>query len=109
MIKCENPADASVISCRFGITYCGEIGGICTISVKEERRNYRRLHILEFDANRKRMSMIVQFPDDSIWLLCKGAESTVLPHCVAGSRTETEKHIKDYAMVNTSYYSFISI
>jgi magnesium-transporting ATPase (P-type) len=43
--------------------------------------------------------VIVQFPDESIYLLCKGAESTVLPKCVAGSIDETEQHIKDYAMV----------
>jgi phospholipid-translocating ATPase len=64
-----------------------------------EERLYRRLHILEFDSDRKRMSVIVQFPDESIYLLCKGAESTVLPKCVAGSIDETEQHIKDYAMV----------
>lgn len=45
------------------------------------------------------MSVIVQFPDESIWLLCKGAESTVLPRCVFGPIPETESHIKDYAMV----------
>jgi phospholipid-translocating ATPase len=64
-----------------------------------EERLYRRLHILEFDSDRKRMSVIVQFPDESIWLLCKGAESTVLPRCVFGPIPETESHIKDYAMV----------
>jgi phospholipid-translocating ATPase len=84
---------------RFGIIYHGETGGICTISVNGEKRTYRRLHILEFDSNRKRMSVIVKFPDDSIWLLCKGAEITVLPKCIAGWKDETEQHIKDYAMV----------
>jgi len=64
-----------------------------------EERLYRRLHILEFDSDRKRMSVIVQFPDESIWLLCKGAESTILPRCVFGPIPETESHIKDYAMV----------
>ncbi|XP_046657252.1 phospholipid-transporting ATPase IF-like [Daphnia pulicaria] len=84
---------------KFGIIYHGETGGICTISVNGEKRTYRRLHILEFDSNRKRMSVIVKFPDDSIWLLCKGAESTVLPKCIAGWKDETEQHIKDYAML----------
>ena len=81
------------------MTYCGEVNGECTISVNGEIRKYRRLHVLEFDSNRKRMSAIIQFPDDSIWLLCKGAESSVLPRCVSGSIVETERHIKDYAMV----------
>lgn len=77
----------------------GEVDGECSVSIKGEIRKYRRLHVLEFDSNRKRMSVIVQFPDDSIWLLCKGAESTVLPRCIAGPISETENHIEDYAMV----------
>lgn len=99
--QASSPDEKALIEAcqKFGITYCGEIGGVCTICIKGERRSYRRLHVLEFDANRKRMSVIVQFPDDSIWLLCKGAESTVLPHCLAGSTTATEQHIKDYAIL----------
>lgn len=84
---------------RFGVIYEGETNGECTISVQGEIRKYRRLHILEFDSDRKRMSVIVQFPDSSLWMLCKGAESTVLPRCVMGPILETERHVQDYAMV----------
>lgn len=84
---------------RFGIVFCGEVGDVCTVRVEGERRRYQRLHVLEFDSDRKRMSVIVQFPDESIWLLCKGAESTVLPRCNVGPVEETEQHVKDYAMV----------
>lgn len=87
---------------RYGVVYCGEDDTICTVSFKGENRRYRRLHILEFDSDRKRMSVIVQFPDDSIWLFCKGAESSVLPHCNTGEvYRRTEQHIKDYALVTT--------
>jgi phospholipid-translocating ATPase len=47
--------------------YCGEANDICKIMYQGEERLYRRLHILEFDSDRKRMSVIVQFPDESIW------------------------------------------
>ena len=40
---------------------------MCKIMYQGEERLYRRLHILEFDSDRKRMSVIVQFPDESIW------------------------------------------
>lgn len=79
--------------------YCGEVDDVCAIRIKGVYRNYRRLHILEFDSDRKRMSLIVEFPDESIWLLCKGAESTVIPRCVAGCIVATEQHINDYALV----------
>lgn len=90
----------TLIHCRFGVVYCGEIDDLCTVRVDRQRRKYRRLHTLEFDSDRKRMSVIVEFPDGSIWLLCKGAESTVLPRCVIGRVEATEQHIKDYALAS---------
>ena len=86
------------------IVYCGEIDDVCTVVYQGEERRYRRLHVLEFDSDRKRMSVIVQFPDDSIWLLCKGAESMIRPRCVIGPMEETENHIKDYAMVRLGIF-----
>ena len=86
---------------RFGVVYCGEDDGVCTVSFKGEDRQYRKLHVLEFDSDRKRMSVVVQFPDSSIWLLCKGAESSVLPLCNTDGTIymRTEHHVKDYALV----------
>ena len=72
---------------------------MCTVSVKGEIRRYRRLHVLEFDSNRKRMSVILEYPDNSYRLLCKGAESSILPICSNGPTEITEQHVKDYAMV----------
>jgi len=69
------------------------------LTVFGEDRHYRRLQVLEFDSDRKRMSTIVLFPDDSIWLLCKGAESAVVPRCTNGSIEDTLDHINDYALV----------
>lgn len=89
----------SIIYDRLDVIYCGEEDDVCIIQYKGEERRYRRLHVLEFDSDRKRMSVIVQCPDDTIWLLCKGAESSILPRCAVGAKAETEEHIKDYAMV----------
>lgn len=84
---------------RLDMVYCGETNDICRVLFQGQERLYSRLHVLEFDSDRKRMSVILQFPDDSIWLLCKGAESAILPRCDFGPVSETESHIKDYAMV----------
>lgn len=80
--------------------FCGEKDGVCDVIVNSKRNSYHRLRVLEFDSARKRMSVIVKFPDDTIWLLCKGAESSVFPNCVSGCLSETERDIQDYAMVN---------
>ena len=45
------------------------------------RLNYDRLQVLEFDSDRKRMSVIVRDSKGVIRLVCKGAEVTILPRC----------------------------
>jgi len=41
--------------------------------------SFKLLNVLEFESDRKRMSVIVECPDGDILLLCKGADSSMLP------------------------------
>jgi phospholipid-translocating ATPase len=43
------------------------------------RQVFEILDVIEFSSKRKRMSIIVRCPDGRIWLVCKGADSTILP------------------------------
>ncbi|CAK7225082.1 drs2 neo1 protein [Sporothrix curviconia] len=40
---------------------------------------YEVVDVIEFSSQRKRMSVIVRRPDGRLWLICKGADSMVLP------------------------------
>lgn len=40
---------------------------------------YEILDVIEFSSKRKRMSVIVRCPDGRIWLICKGADTIMLP------------------------------
>ncbi|RFU28847.1 hypothetical protein B7463_g7490, partial [Scytalidium lignicola] len=40
---------------------------------------YEVLHVIEFSSKRKRMSIVVRFPNGKICIICKGADSAVLP------------------------------
>ncbi|KAI8711636.1 Phospholipid-transporting ATPase [Fusarium sp. LHS14.1] len=40
---------------------------------------FQILDVIEFDSNRKRLSIILQCPDGRIWLVCKGADTVLLP------------------------------
>ncbi|KAK8085558.1 hypothetical protein PG997_006829 [Apiospora hydei] len=40
---------------------------------------YEILDIIEFSSARKRMSIVVRYPDGRICLICKGADSAILP------------------------------
>ncbi|KAK2749706.1 phospholipid-transporting atpase [Colletotrichum kahawae] len=37
------------------------------------------LDVIEFSSKRKRMSIVVRCPDGRLWLICKGADSIILP------------------------------
>lgn len=45
----------------------------------ETRQTYEVMDVIEFSSKRKRMSIIVRCPDGRIWLLCKGADSVIVP------------------------------
>ena len=84
---------------RFDVVYCEEKNETYTLNVMGNKRHYEVLQVLEFDSSRKRMSIIARFPDGSIWLICKGAESHVIPQCTEGPIENTLMHINDYALV----------
>ncbi|KAK2613291.1 hypothetical protein N8I77_000212 [Diaporthe amygdali] len=43
------------------------------------RETYEVLDVIEFSSKRKRMSIVVRRPDGSLWVICKGADTIVLP------------------------------
>ncbi|KAH6646172.1 hypothetical protein BKA67DRAFT_526309 [Truncatella angustata] len=45
----------------------------------ERTEVYEILDVIEFSSKRKRMSIIVRFPDGRVCLICKGADSMILP------------------------------
>ena len=56
-----------------------------TMTLKYERQDeepfsevYEVLDVIEFSSKRKRMSMVVRFPDKRICLFCKGADSVIM-------------------------------
>ncbi|WAO83715.1 Phospholipid-transporting ATPase [Fusarium falciforme] len=46
---------------------------------QEEELKYEVLDVIEFTSARKKMSIIVRFPDGRISVICKGADSAILP------------------------------
>lgn len=43
----------------------------------KEEKKYKLLHVLEFNSDRKRMSVILKTDDDRYLLICKGADSII--------------------------------
>uniref|UniRef100_A0A8C4MCD2 Phospholipid-transporting ATPase n=1 Tax=Equus asinus asinus TaxID=83772 RepID=A0A8C4MCD2_EQUAS len=59
---------------------------------------YKLLHVLEFDSDRRRMSVIVQAPSGEKFLFAKGAESSILPKCIGGEIEKTRIHVDEFAL-----------
>lgn len=61
----------------------------------EARRTYEILDVIEFSSKRKRMSIVLRCPDGRIWLISKGADSTVLPRLRLADRAlQKAKEVK---------------
>ena len=105
---------------KLGIIYLNDNNDIYTLRLRMKRKpdtelmgmqdsiddenndivQFKRLLVLEFTSDRKRMSVIVMDKFGQIWLYTKGAESHVLPLCNTKSAQVsalTQKHINDFA------------
>jgi len=59
--------------------------GYMVVELEGRRERYRLLHVLEFNSDRKRMSVILRDPNGDILLLCKGADTIIENRLVASN------------------------
>ncbi|KAK1088854.1 drs2 neo1 protein [Friedmanniomyces endolithicus] len=59
---------------------------------QQSRELYEVLDVIEFSSQRKRMSIIVRCPDGRIWLLCKGADSVIVPRLQQAALASRKSH-----------------
>lgn len=75
-----------------------------TLRIDTEDGNYRTevyqiLDVIEFSSKRKRMSIVVRYPNGRICIICKGADSMILPrlklaHLAQQKATEVRKSVE---------------
>ncbi|XP_019740035.1 probable phospholipid-transporting ATPase IF [Hippocampus comes] len=83
---------------RIGVTFSGIRGDTMEIKTFGKAEKYKLLHVLEFDANRRRMSVILESPSGGKVLFTKGAESAVLPFATSGEIEKTRIHVDEFAL-----------
>ncbi|XP_067898450.1 phospholipid-transporting ATPase IF [Heterodontus francisci] len=83
---------------KIGVTFAGsnERNILLNTFGKEER--YKLLDVLEFDADRRRMSVIVETPEGKMIMFTKGAESSILPLAKSGAVSLMSAHVDELAM-----------
>uniref|UniRef100_A0A665USL1 Phospholipid-transporting ATPase n=1 Tax=Echeneis naucrates TaxID=173247 RepID=A0A665USL1_ECHNA len=83
---------------RIGVAFTGSSGDAMEIKTFGKSEKYKLLHVLEFDADRRRMSVILQTPSGGKVLFTKGAESAILPFTTSGEIEKTRLHVDEFAL-----------
>nr|XP_045609485.1 phospholipid-transporting ATPase IF-like isoform X2 [Procambarus clarkii] len=103
----SSPDEKAIVEAcaRCGVVFAGMKGSQASVRVRGRLWSYTRLQVLHFDPDRKCMSVVVrEEASGKIWLLTKGAESSVLKRCCINTpelerlHYTTLSHINDYAM-----------
>lgn len=108
--RAESPDEAALVVAakQFGFFFCKRTP--TALYVRETpsptaapvEQVYQLLNVLEFTSARKRMSVIVRFPDGRLLLLSKGADSVMLQRVdrnKSGFVKETKKDLKEFGQV----------
>ncbi|XP_070539119.1 phospholipid-transporting ATPase IF-like isoform X5 [Ptychodera flava] len=83
---------------RNGVIFTGGTQEYMDLLVDGKQERYQLQHVLEFDSDRKRMSVIVKTPDGRNLMICKGAETAILDNCKSGNKNDAIEHLTYYAM-----------
>ncbi|GAA49299.1 probable phospholipid-transporting ATPase IF [Clonorchis sinensis] len=92
------PVEDSISTKRYKIEYRNDGS---TNDNAAEQKNYLVDAVLEFTSERKRMTVMVRYPDGTFHIHSKGAESTMLTPEVTtsgGLRTQAIKYVTDFAV-----------
>uniref|UniRef100_A0A6Q2X9X6 Phospholipid-transporting ATPase n=1 Tax=Esox lucius TaxID=8010 RepID=A0A6Q2X9X6_ESOLU len=71
---------------NFGFVFLSRTQDTITVSELDQKNTYEMLALLDFNSDRKRMSIILRFPDGRIRLYCKGADTVIYERLSPNSR-----------------------
>lgn len=99
--KASSPDELSLVraAAYFGLSFMGrDKENNLELNVQGVPCVVRMLNVIEFNSVRKRMSVIVEMPDGTIKLLCKGADTVLQPRLVPSSVLKTTwNHLEAFA------------
>eukprot|EP00026_Physarum_polycephalum_P001132 Phypoly_transcript_01133.p1 GENE.Phypoly_transcript_01133~~Phypoly_transcript_01133.p1 ORF type:complete len:1186 (+),score=224.50 Phypoly_transcript_01133:531-3560(+) len=98
--QAASPDEGALVeaSRTLGFTFLGRSQNDLTIKVLGQDQTFELLNVLEFNSNRKRMSVVVKDPEGKIYLYCKGADSSMLDRVAHNSDPDTmERFLEDFA------------
>ncbi|XP_056684438.1 phospholipid-transporting ATPase 1 [Spinacia oleracea] len=101
----ESPDEQALVAAAsaYGYTLFERTSGHIVIDVDGEKLRLDVLGLHEFDSIRKRMSVVIRFPDNSVKVLVKGADTSMFSILAKGMdkddhvETATQGHLLDYS------------
>uniref|UniRef100_A0A665W832 Phospholipid-transporting ATPase n=1 Tax=Echeneis naucrates TaxID=173247 RepID=A0A665W832_ECHNA len=86
--RAASPDEGALVTAarNFGYVFLSRTQDTITISEMEHETTYEMLALLDFNSDRKRMSIILKFPDGRIRLYCKGADTVIYERLSPNSR-----------------------
>ena len=101
VFQASSPDEAALVAGAqsLGYTFTTRTPRAVTVDVRGVPQTFQVLQVCEFNSTRKRMSTVVRCPDGRIVLMCKGADTVILPR-LAPTQTcveQTLSHLEMYA------------
>ncbi|XP_066103664.1 phospholipid-transporting ATPase IC isoform X2 [Saccopteryx bilineata] len=99
--QAASPDEGALVSAArdFGFAFLARTQNTITVSEMGTERTYNVLAILDFNSDRKRMSIIVKTPEGRIRLYCKGADTVIYErlHPTNPTKQETQDALDVFA------------
>eukprot|EP00164_Ancoracysta_twista_P003829 GFYU01005137.1.p1 GENE.GFYU01005137.1~~GFYU01005137.1.p1 ORF type:complete len:1530 (-),score=451.33 GFYU01005137.1:156-4745(-) len=99
--QASSPDDLALVkaAAALGYEFVGRSVSSVDVKIQGKIRSYELLQTLEFNSDRKRMSVVVRAPDNRIIILSKGADSVILSRLARQNNhvSDTKKYLKGFA------------
>ena len=99
--KASSPDELALVNAArfFGVEFVGRDENQCIlVKVHGEIRVIEVLNVIEFNSDRKRMTILIRLPNGQVKLYIKGADSVILPLITSETyKFETIENLESYA------------
>ncbi|KAL4381930.1 hypothetical protein AHAS_Ahas04G0182700 [Arachis hypogaea] len=105
----ESPDEQALVSAAsaYGYTLFERTSGHIVIDVNGEKLRLDVLGLHEFDSVRKRMSVVIRFPNNVVKVLVKGADTTMFS--ILANDSESHNTIRDVTQSHLNEYSSLGL
>ncbi|KAI7745625.1 hypothetical protein M8C21_033471 [Ambrosia artemisiifolia] len=100
----ESPDEQALVAaaCAYGYILFERTSGHIALDVNGEKLRLDVLGLHEFDSVRKRMSVVIRFPDNNVKVLVKGADTSILTILRKDQENDditliTQRHLTEYS------------